>query len=259
MSDEIVFIPDLQIMHHDETFVDALVEYVIDTQPQQIIVIGDTVDCTAPARWNKGTAEEFADSLQSEFDTFARIFGQVRGSYSGPIRMHFGNHEQRITSYLSTRAPALASLRCLHLPELLSFDALRIDDAGDFLEFTPGWLSTHGHLGGKLSKYGGGTAIGLARATGKSVVCGHTHRLGIIPESMGYSGALHTIVGVEVGHGMREEAATYMSGGVMNWQKGFAYGILSKSGQFAPGLVLANSDSTFCKDGKIYGSPRGRS
>jgi hypothetical protein len=57
---------------------------------------------------------------------------------------------------------------------------------------------------------------------------------------------------------MKETSAGYMSGGVMNWQKGFACGTLIPGG-FQPQIVKANADSTFYKDGKLYGRPDGSS
>lgn len=253
-NDNVLFFPDLQILHHDPVFVDAMIDFVADYQPGQIIFIGDTVDCTAPARWNKGSAEEFSGTLQGEFDQWAEYARRIRVHYDGRIYVHYGNHEERINKYIANYAPALVSLRSLGLRELMQLDELGIEEAGPFYEFAPGWLSTHGHLGGKLSSISGNTALGIAKETGKSVICGHTHRLAITSRSIGYNGQLTTLHGVEVGHGMDETKAGYMSGGVMNWQKGFACGTIIPGG-FQPEIVKANSDSTFYKDGKLYGKP----
>lgn len=76
-----------------------------------------------------------------------------------------------------------------------------IEQLPEFYDIAPGWLSTHGHRGQiSLSRIGGNTAMGAARKFGKSVVMGHTHRLGLISESRGYSGSITSVlVGMEVG------------------------------------------------------------
>lgn len=256
-SNEVVFVPDLQILHEDEVFTNALIDYIIASQPKEVIFIGDTVDCTAPARWNKGTAQEFSGTLQKEFDQWADYASRLRSSYDGRVFVHYGNHEERIAKYIANYAPALSSLRAVGLSELMQLDQFGFEYGQDFHEFAPGWASTHGHLGGKLSAISGNTALGIAKETGVSIVCGHTHRLAITSYSIGYGGNLSTLHGVEVGHGMRELGASYMGGGVMNWQKGFACGMIIPSG-FQPQIVKANADSTFYKDGTLYGKPAGQ-
>lgn len=235
-EETILFVPDLQISHHDPQFVTKMIDFMKDMKPTTIIMIGDIVDCTAPARWNRGSSLEFAGTLQAEFDEFSRIACEIRSSFDGPIQFHLGNHEKRIARYIESNAPAFGSLRSLKISELLEFNEHGIEEVGEFYQFAPGWLSTHGDVGGSLSRNAGSTALSIARNTGYSIVCGHTHRQGIVSESRGYAGNLKVITGVEVGHGMDETKASYMKGGVMNWQKGLAYAMV-RGDKVLPGLV----------------------
>ena len=57
-----------------------------------------------------------------------------------------------------------------------------------------------------INSNAGLTALGASRRHGKSVVCGHTHRLGISSFSEASGGSVgRTMVGFEVGHLMNEQ------------------------------------------------------
>jgi hypothetical protein len=73
---------------------------------------------------------------------------------------------------------------------------------------------------GKLSQTPGSTALSLAKRLGKSVVCGHTHRVGLQHETVGFYGKTSTLFGLEVGHMMDIKQADYLSAGTANWQQG---------------------------------------
>ena len=249
-----VIVPDLQIPHEDSRFVKNLFEYIGDRRPYGVIFIGDNVDCTAPARWNKGTTEEFAGTLQGEFDKW-RSYGEdlrIGWGYTGFVGVHFGNHEKRIRSYIRSNAPAFGSLRSLELENLLSLDYLEFTALPDHYDIAPGWVTHHGDYA-SISDIAGRTAANYSAKIGKSVICGHTHRAGIIAESTGYNSRLKTRYGMEVGHGMLESKAHYTNG-VMNWQKAFGELEVYDNGRFInPKLTYARSNGSFIVDGVLYG------
>lgn len=245
-----IIIPDLQIPHHDERFVDNLLNYIKDRNPSGVIFIGDSIDCEAPSSWNKGTAGEFAGSLQSELDLWYSLGQRLRESYAGFVGVHFGNHEKRIRSYLGKYAPAFNDLRSLRLEELMSLEELEFGALPDHYDIAPGWVTHHGD-NASLSDIAGRTASNYSAKIGKSVICGHTHRAGIIAESYGYNSNLSTRYGVEVGHGMLESKAHYTHG-VMNWQKAFGELEIYES-ITVPKVHYATSTGSFVVEGKIYG------
>lgn len=247
-----VIVPDLQIPHEDPRFVKNLFDYIKDRNPYGVIFIGDNVDCTAPARWNKGTSEEFAGTLQHEFDKWRAYASNLRSFYGRFVGIHFGNHEKRIRSYLLRDAPAFSSLRSLRLENLLSLDELEFVVLPDHYDIAPGWVTHHGDYA-SISDIAGRTAANYSAKIGKSVICGHTHRAGIIAESTGYNGRLKTRFGVEVGHGMLESKAHYTNG-VMNWQKAFGTLEVVDNGKFiVPSVTYARQNGSFVAEGKIYG------
>ena len=248
-----LIIPDLQIPHHDRKFADRLVQVAADLQPTGVIFIGDNVDCTAPAVWNKGTAEEFAGTLQEEFDQWLSLSTRLRNVYDGFVGVHMGNHEKRITRYLKDKAPAFSSLRSLKLGSLLSLDQLGFKELPSHYDIAPGWVTHHGDYA-SLSDIAGRSASNYSTKVGKSVIMGHTHRAGIIPESRGYNGRWRWHYGMEVGHGMDPKKAGYTNG-VANWQKAFGVLDVWDSGKYInPSLTFARPDGTFVFGGKLYGN-----
>lgn len=250
--DNYVIVPDLQIPHHDPKFVDNLWEYINDRQPTGVIFIGDSIDCEAPSSWNKGTAQEFAGTLQDELDLWHSHGKALRESYTGYVGVHFGNHEKRIRSYLSRYAPAFGSLRSLRLEELMSLEELEFTALPDHYDIAPGWVTHHGD-NASLSDIAGRTASNYGSKIGKSVIIGHTHRAGIIAESTGYNANLQVRFGMEVGHGMLESKAHYTNG-VMNWQKGFGELEIWDGGKYIIPKVHYSPDGSFVVEGKKYGS-----
>ncbi|MET0466979.1 MAG: hypothetical protein ABW007_27725 [Chitinophagaceae bacterium] len=248
-----VIIPDLQIPHHDKKYAERLMDVVINTQPAGVIFIGDNVDCTAPAVWNKGTAEEFAGTLQNEFDVWFDLGTHLRSGYDGFVGVHFGNHEKRITRYLKDKAPALSSLRSLRLENLMRLDELGFTGLPDHYDIAPGWVTHHGDYA-SLSDIAGRSASNYSSKIGKSVIMGHTHRAGIVPESYGYNSRWKWRYGMEVGHGMDTRKAGYTNG-VANWQKAFGtLDVWDKGKYISPSLTFARPDGTFIYEGVIYGN-----
>lgn len=213
---------ECQIPYHNRAIWKSFLEFIRTYSPDQVILIGDFLDCPAPARWNRGTAAEYAGKLQAELDLAKRMLQELRSVYGGYLGMHIGNHEARINTYARTKAPALSDLKCLEVSNLLDFEGFEIEQRKPIhnLSGSPGWVTTHGDLG-SLSRHSGGTALALGRRLGRSVFCGHTHRLGIVNESYGL-GATSTVVGVESGHMMDVRKAEYIRHGSPNWQGGWA-------------------------------------
>jgi hypothetical protein len=106
---------------------------------------------------------------------------------------------------------------------------------------------------GSMNSTGGLTALGLAKRTGKSVVCGHTHRQGLVHHTQAYGTATpKTIWGMEVGNLMDYRKAKYIKGGLFTWQQGF--GILYVDGNtVSPAVIPIQKDGSFIVEGKRWG------
>lgn len=231
MALEWVVLPDFQVPFHDEGFLDELVEYIKWAKPNRgLLHVGDEIDQPQTSRYCKGKAGEFEGTLQEHIDMTREVMARFRAAIPRTREFHVSrsNHTDRLEKYVREYAPAIAGLREVQTEVLLGYDKLGIVYHRQPWEFAPGWMLAHGDEG-SLSRIAGRTAANLAAKWGKSVVCGHTHRLGLIPHSVGVNGELTTYWGVEVGHAMDVRKASYLKAGSADWQQGF-------------GLVFRNGD-----------------
>ncbi|WP_018687025.1 metallophosphoesterase [Actinokineospora enzanensis] len=253
MTKRYVIISDTQMPYEDPRALKAVLRFIGDYQPDEVVQIGDLMDFPQPSRWSKDTAAEFQGSVFEDADyAKRRFFAPLREIYSGPVGVIEGNHDLRPRAYLAKYAPALAESGAFNLDVMLDFDGFGITLLPDFHAFTPGWVMTHGHLGGiGLSAIAGNTALNAAKKFGHSVIMGHTHRMGIGSHTVGYGGdTSSTVTGMEVGHLMDMKQAGYLKGGTGNWQMGFALVTVTDK-VVEPHLVMAQGRK-FAVEGNVY-------
>lgn len=248
----IVVLSDMQIPYHDPRAIKLVQQFVKDYQPDELFCVGDEADSPEPSRWNKGSAGEYAGTLQAGLDKTAEIMKAFKEAIGDkPFHVMRSNHGDRIQHYVSRYAPALSSLRDLEYSKLLRYRENEITYHNKLWSFAPGWIMAHGDEG-NLSRQAGGTALALARKTGSSVVCGHTHRLGIQHEHTGFNGRIQNrLYGVEVGHLMDLSQASYLNTGSANWQQGIAILYVDKN-KVTPSIVPINGTSLIA-EGKQHG------
>jgi predicted phosphodiesterase len=253
VSKRIAIIPDSQIPYHNRKALKAVIKFVGDVQPDEVIHIGDILDLPQPSRWNKGTAGEFEGSVFEDSEAAKRFLMEpLRAVYDGPVKMHEGNHDERARTYLAKYAPALAGSGAFNVETLLDFDGFGVELLPTFYKIAPGWITTHGHMGQiSLSPIAGNTALRAADKFDTSVVMGHTHRQGILSKTKGFGGDVKTqLTGMEVGHLMDQKLAAYLKQGTGNWQLGF--GLLTIDGQHVKPEVVPIHRGRFTVDGHTW-------
>ncbi len=243
----IVVIPDTHVPDHHRKAWSNLLDFIQDFGPDEVLHLGDFIDCPGPARWSKGLAEEYAGTLQAELDLARSCLEELReAAGNATITYLAGNHEDRIKNYLRQYAPAFANLRTLRLESLLGLDEFGITLTPQPYKIAPGWVAIHGD---KLSAVAGGlSALKMVRDTGLSTVQGHGHRLGIV-----YRTEDRQRCGVECGHISDQRRASYIRYGHANWQMGFAVLYVNGS-QVHPVLVPMKPNGSFQWDTEDYGS-----
>lgn len=244
---KIVAISDLQVPLHDKRAVANVAAFIRAYKPDLVVSVGDEADFTGISRWAHGTPLQFETNLHREREDTIRVLEQLRVQHV--IR---SNHTDRLFNTIKMRVPEFRHLPELRLPTFLRFDDLGITYHETPWELAPGWVLAHGDEG-SLSQKPGLTALGLAEKFGKSVLCGHTHRIGLTHRTFSVSGKpTLTLWGMEVGNLMDMRKASYLKAGSGNWQQGF--GLLTVDGtKVSPQLVPIHKDGTFVVDGKRFG------
>ena len=253
MSKSYVVISDTQCPYEDKKAMKAVIDFIGEYKPDEVVHIGDVVDFPQPSRWTKGTREEFEGSVFKDAEyTIKNLIQPLREVYAGDIGFLEGNHDLRPRTYLDKYAPALSATDAFNMETLLEFENYEIRKLPNFYNFAPGWLMTHGHLGGiRLTQNAGATALGAAKKLGASVIMGHTHRLGIGSYSTGYGGTVNqTVSGMEVGNLMDMRQAGYLRGAAGNWQQGF--GLVHTDGKHVQATPIRISGKKFVVDGVTY-------
>ena len=237
MQQRVVVLSDLQIPYHDEAAVKRVVSFIKWYKPTQLWCVGDELDAPEPSRWNKGMAGEYATTLQDSIDMTYNVMADFRDALgrTKPFIIQRSNHTDRIQTYIRKYAPAFNSLESLQIEKLLGYDDLNIQYLHRFKELLPGWVMAHGDEG-RAIQVPGSTALSLAKKLGKSVVCGHTHKLGLQHETTGLYGKNRTQFGLEVGHLMDIKQASYLTTGVANWQQGIGI-LVEKNRKVTPYAV----------------------
>jgi hypothetical protein len=190
-------------------------------------------------------AGEYDGKLGDDRDVAVQIMKDLRIKH-----LSRSNHDDRLEAYIRKHGPGL-----MGLPELRTERFLRLDELGIAFHRRPyavasGWLLMHGDEG-TLSQHAGQTAIGLAKKTAQSVVCGHTHRAGLAHLHGAFAGRIVTpLWGLEVGHLMDMGKASYLKGGIGNWQQ--AIGMLIVDGDDVIPMVLPIINGRLYFDGKVY-------
>jgi len=244
--ERILIVSDLQIPYHDPKAVHNLIDFIKRYKPDRVVSIGDEIDLPQVSKWEKGRMGEYAGTIGKDRDATVKILEQLR--VTDVIR---SNHTDRLFNYIASYAPGLYGIPELQLENFLRLPELGITYWSKPMPIAPNWVAVHGDHG-RISQVAGQTALKQALQHGKSLVCGHTHRLGLSSVTEASGGIVGRIVtGLEVGNLMDFKKAHYTHGSA-NWQQGF--GLLYVDGRnVTPVAVPVAKDGSFIVEGKRYG------
>lgn len=215
MNKTVMIMPDLHAPDHDPVALHAFRVALELLHPDELVIIGDFIDCKAPARWSKQTAAEYANTLPSELEAGKRVLRELRDSFDGAIAFIPGNHEARINTYVKQYAPAVAGL-VPELPVLLDFDEYNVDYYPSTYAVAPGVIAIHGKALSSVLGAAGQSAFKERNRHGMSVVQGHSHRLGL-----GFDHQERDRFWMECGHLTAAAKLGYLDFDHANWQQGF--------------------------------------
>lgn len=239
-----VIVPDLQVPFQDKPAVAALSKFIKAYKPDGVACVGDEIDFQGISKWSKGTELEWESDIGKDRDETVEVLKRLQ--VTDIVR---SNHRDRLYNKIRMSAPGLRHLPELQIGRFMKYAELGIKDHGEVMNIAPEWILVHGDQG-NIQPTAGATALGLAKRSGQSVICGHTHRAGLTHYTTGIGGKTRTIWGMEVGHMMNLKEAKYIKAGLFTWTKSFA--LLHVDGNtVVPQLVPIVNDS-FVVDGKIY-------
>jgi len=240
----IVCVPDLQVPYQDKAAVKAFGRFIEWFQPSKVACVGDEIDFQGISKWSQGTELEWESDIGKDRDETVEIMKRLQ--ITDIVR---SNHRDRLYNKIRMAAPGLRKAPELRIENFMRYKELGITDHGETMDIAPGWIMNHGDIG-NVQPTAGATALGLAKRSGMSVVCGHTHRAGLTHFTQAVDGRLKITYGMEIGHMMDLSHAKYIKGGLFTWSQ--AFGILHVDGTTVhPQLVFVVNNS-FTVNGKTF-------
>jgi hypothetical protein len=238
-------ISDLQVPYHDRRAVDAMAQLIEAIKPKRVLCVGDVLDQPQVSQWTKGRAGEYAGDLAADRDKAVEVMAALKIT-----DLSRSNHDDRIEKYVNQYAPGLSGLPELSIEKFMGLDDLGIRFHRKPAKVAPGWVMIHGDEVGS-SRIAGCTALGAARKIGASVVCGHTHKLGLVHDHSAVSGRTTARRwGFEVGNVMNMTKAGYLGAGYANWQQGM--GMLLIDGPDVVPMPISITKGSLWWDGVKY-------
>lgn len=219
--------PDIQYPYHDDVVLQKILRVVRDRQPDQIVQIGDGVDFPTVSQWSKGTAGEYADTLQEHIDGY-------RGDVLEPLRAAVpnakilwleGNHDLRLRDFVKKYAAPLTALRALEISQLFALKDLDIHYERGPVRVATNTLAVHGHEAGGYCSSASAWDTKFTKRYGsdKNFAFGHTHQPFLVTRAFGYAGRVSPRFTMNVGSIMDPVEATYIKDGSVSWVQSFAW------------------------------------
>jgi hypothetical protein len=214
-----------------------------------VLNVGDELDLNTISKYSQGKAESFQQTLNADRDLCKDILYDLKTDV-----VSRSNHGDRLFSAVS-QIPGLMALPELQYEKFMGYEDLGIYFAKKPYEI-PGteFVLCHGDEG-NLSRVGGSSALNIAKRWGRSVIAGHSHRMGYTCHSEAFNGRLQRVlVGIEVGHTCSLSKMRYLAKGAYyaNWQAG-AVIMTIKRGNPSFEMIRFNTDGSFTALGKAFG------
>ncbi len=169
---KIMVCPDAHHPYVDQTAWQVFLKALQTVKPDELVIIGDFLDMLSVSAHPKKPKDE--KKTKTEVDAGNYALDEIQSVYKGKIVFIFGNHESRLSRYISSRAPELDDLLNLE-------DSLRLSERG--IEYVPyGEIYRVGELA--FTHDVGRCGVNAARQSlqdfGDNLVFGHSHRASVV-------------------------------------------------------------------------------
>jgi predicted phosphodiesterase len=211
MSESIAFLGDLHGPKCDLRALENTLECLYRENIGSVVLLGDIVDFDSVASYDKDPKAIMR--LEDELDYVKKKILEPINEELEILAYLEGNHETRLARFMKKKAPELFGT-LPPMAQLLGLTpSLYLTEHQPF-KVNRHMLATHGTIARKWS--GWSVKQLVQEKFKKSVIMGHTHRMGTYYES-GWGD--RAWVGVENGHMMNPKLADYVLS--PNWQAGF--------------------------------------
>jgi hypothetical protein len=222
-----MIIPDVQYPYHDDVVLHKLLAVAHKYQPDQIVQIGDGIDFPTVSQWSKGTAGEYADTLQEHIDGYREdvLIPLREAAPAADFTWLEGNHDLRVREFVKKYAAPLSPLRALDMHNLFQLDEVGVRYERGPLRIATNTLAVHGHEAGGYCASASAWDAKFAKRYGsdKSFVFGHTHQPFLVTRAFGYNGRVSPRFTMNAGSIMDPVQASYVKDGSVSWQQSFAW------------------------------------
>jgi len=166
---------DAHFPYHDEDAVDMFFDRAATMGAKTIVLLGDWMDMYQASSFIKDPRSR---RIPEEVEMMRDFLAGIRKAFPGVrIIYKIGNHEDRLETYLKSRAPELYGLDDITLANLLRLEESGIEVVPSRQMMKIGKLyALHGHEVGKGVFSPVNPARGLYLKTKKSAICAHYHQ-----------------------------------------------------------------------------------
>jgi predicted phosphodiesterase len=248
-----VIIPDIQHPFHDSLALTKIIKVIEDIQPDAILQIGDAIDFPQVSRWTKGTAGEYAPTLQKHIDGFKGVLRDLRAAApNAEITWLEGNHDLRLRDFVKQYAAPLRTLDALTTESLFDLPLVGVDYVQGPHRVATNTYAVHGHesSGYASTPQAWDTKFGKRYGTEKSIIFGHTHQPFLLTRAYGFEGKVTPRFTMNVGSIMDPVQASYVKDGSVNWVMSFA--LLRDDGKRVYPELITMVDRGFYVNGVKY-------
>ena len=211
------------------------------SSPTPSFQIGDAIDFPQVSRWTKGTADEYAPTLQEHITGFREILRDLRAAApKAKITWLEGNHDLRLRDFVQNYAAPLRTLDALTTENLFELSEVGVEYVKGPFRIAPNTYAVHGHESGGYSSTPQAWDTKFAKRYGTvNVVFGHTHQPYLLTSAYGFDGKVAPRFTMNVGSIMDPVQATYVKDGSVSWTMSF--GVVRDNGKEVwPELVTMN-------------------
>lgn len=248
-----VVLPDIQYPFHDALALSKAIKVIEDIQPDAVFQIGDAIDFPQVSRWTKGTAGEYAPTLQKHIDGFKGVLRDLRAAApQAKITWLEGNHDLRLREFVQNYAAPLRTLDALTTESLFELDKVGVSYVKGPFRVATNTYAVHGH---ESAGYSGtpqawDTKFGKRYGTDKNIIFGHTHQPYLLTKAFGFDGKVTPRFTMNVGSIMDPVQASYVKDGSVNWVMSFA--LLRDDGKRVYPELITMVDRGFYVNGVKY-------